>query len=250
MAIDDKIEKALEGLAQESQLNLFGELVFMTISGIPGAGGPIATLLGGQAKRRILERAIEVFDAMKERLEEVEEATIDKKFFESEEFQSLLALALEQLQTTHDKAKLKMLASALANGGLPAFSCETHKELFLRILRDLSPEHLETLKDLLPQHPQALNLRRLSFLPQVSDPKGAKLATLQNLAAHALVEESLREAETFPVHRLRNQSSVEGAIDTVKEFLEKPPIKCYRMSKFGLDFMAYLGQAEVPKDEA
>ena len=54
---------------------------------------------------------------MRKRIEEVRDQIPDAAFYCSEEFQTLLALAHEQLWTTHDKKKLKLLAAALANSG-------------------------------------------------------------------------------------------------------------------------------------
>ena len=68
----------------------------------------------------------------------------DADFYGSEEFQTLLALAQEQLWTTHDKKKLKMLAAALTNSGTEQFRNDD-KELMLRALRAVSPNDLETL---------------------------------------------------------------------------------------------------------
>jgi len=48
-----------------------------------------------------------VFNAMEERLEQVDEGMANKDFFGSEEFQVLLALAIEQLQTTNERPKSK-----------------------------------------------------------------------------------------------------------------------------------------------
>ena len=58
---------------------------------------------------------------MRKRIEEVRDRIPDAAFYGSEEFQTLLALGQEQLWTTHDKRKLKLLAAALANAG-PNFS--------------------------------------------------------------------------------------------------------------------------------
>jgi len=51
---------------------------------------------------------------------------------------TIIVLAVEQLQTTHDKQKLEMLANAVANSGTTAFSRDFRKELFLRIFHSLA----------------------------------------------------------------------------------------------------------------
>jgi len=64
-------------------------------------------------------------------------------FFEGDEFVTLLTLMLEQIQTTHDRKKLKMLATGLANSANAEFTAEGRKELFFRIIRDLAPHDLD-----------------------------------------------------------------------------------------------------------
>jgi hypothetical protein len=197
MAIDDKLEKLLDRLSEESLVSHRDlELLSAAISAIPVASGPITALMSGQAKRRVVRRTVAMFDAMRERLERVDESKINKDFFETDEFQTLLALAIEQLQTSHDSEKIKMLAAALANGGIADFASENRKELFLRILRDLSVLHLKLLKTFLPRSdtPDGLpsNLRR-RFGPTRREPKGDELAMLQKLVSNGLIEEWLQE---------------------------------------------------------
>ena len=101
------------------------QIAFRTlVAGIPYAGGPILELWAGAAQRRVQERLHNVFAAMKDCIERLSESKIDRAFFESEEFQSLLFLLLEKLHTTHDADKLKIFGSALANSGNVAFRAD------------------------------------------------------------------------------------------------------------------------------
>lgn len=241
MAIDDKLAKLIDNLSRESQISLPEEglraAVNAAIAVIPYAGLPIAGLLAGRANRRIQGRAIEMFSAIKERLEKLDENEITKDFFEGEEFQSLFALALEQLQTTHDKAKLRMLAIGLANSAALEFSSETRKELFLRILRDLSPEHVSILTEILP----AKRYRSLpsDTWPTLDAPQGEKLAILQRLVANGLVEEFLGSAKASSGLRFGGQLTAAEAERAVKRALSSVPSRHFRISKFGLDFLKY-----------
>jgi hypothetical protein len=95
-------------------------------------------------------------------------------------FQTLLALAQEQLWTTHDKKKLKLLAAALANSGTELFRNDD-KELMVRALRAVSPSDFETLnhqnlKGWLPL------TKRIEYGPDV-------LGSLSRLASQGLVIE-------------------------------------------------------------
>jgi len=77
----------------------------------------------------------DVVEHFTNRLRELGEEKIDREWFTSEEFQTLLFDALRQLQVTHDSAKLKMLGVGLANSGADRFKEEERKDLFIRFVR-------------------------------------------------------------------------------------------------------------------
>lgn len=245
MKIDDKIGKALDNLSRESQLNVSGELFTASVAAIPFAGGAIASLLGGHHRRFIQERAEEVFKAMKERLEGLDESKVDKYFFESDEFQVLLAVALNQLQTTRDKDKLEMLACGLANGGLVKFSSETRKELFMSILRDLSSSHVRLLRRLLPNSELWLNAHIYPALPHAS---GEELAILQNLTAYGLVEQFFTPDKNLSSPRYGSEWTEQEIKRALRQYLKEILEPQFRITSFGVEFLNYFGQ-RVSLDE-
>jgi hypothetical protein len=88
------------------------------VAGVPYAGGPIVELMDGLAQGRTQQRLHAVFSVMKDRLEALREEKVDREFFNSEEFQTLLFLmVIEKLQTTQDTQKLESFGGALANSG-------------------------------------------------------------------------------------------------------------------------------------
>src|SRR5713226_4058537 len=106
MSLTDPLGNALNALQKESELHGGWESVIALLSAIPFAGGPISALLAGKAHRRFAERVDEVFSEVKHRYE-IDKEKVDRKFFETEEFQTIFFLTMEQLRTTHDKEKLK-----------------------------------------------------------------------------------------------------------------------------------------------
>jgi hypothetical protein len=68
---------------------------------------------------------------MNARLDEVDKSKVDKEWFLSEEFQTMLFEAARQVTATADRKKIALLGYALANGGITDFSTEDRKELFL-----------------------------------------------------------------------------------------------------------------------
>jgi hypothetical protein len=139
----------------------------------------------------------------KERIEEMDEEKIDRKFFESDEFLTLFNLMLEQIRTTHDKAKLKMLAAGLANSASSDFASEKHKELFLRILRDPSPEDVLTLTCM--AHPATAAV-----------PQGDQFVVKQRLTSQGLLSETLH-VESLPAVNFAHR----GAYELAKRCLER-----------------------------
>ncbi len=55
-------------------------------------------------------------------------------------------LLIEKLHTTHDQAKLKVFGDALANSGKMDFK-DDDKELYVRLIRDLSTDDILSLQD-------------------------------------------------------------------------------------------------------
>jgi len=152
MAIDDPLEKVLQQYAEDSSVNVSEVALESAINAIPIVGSAIAALFSGLARRRIQDRLIEVLKEIKKEIAAMQEDDICKAFFYSAEFQTLFSMALEQLQTTHDRKKLKLLAMGLAHSGFKSFSEEDRKELFIRALRDLTPAHIDFLTRLLPDY--------------------------------------------------------------------------------------------------
>ena len=249
MAIDDRLEKSIEIYSKELDPDLFKKVVSKVIDQIPHYGKEINKILFGDAQRRVAERAEDVFKAVKDRVERIEDAKIDKEFLKSDEFMTILILAIEQLQTTHDKGKMDMIANAVANSGVLGFSTDSRKELFMRILRDLAPEHVQTLKAMLPRpipgHPG------VGAIPiVVKTPRGNELTILQSLAAHGLVEEFYEKRR--PSISISGSPTRRELEQEAKKLIMDLPEQRFRLNRFGKDFLRYFGADGKPKpiDEA
>jgi hypothetical protein len=240
MAIDDRLEKALDIYSEELDPDLFKKIVSTAINQIPHYGNEINKLLFGDAQRRVTERAKDVFNAVKERVERIEESKIDREFLKSDEFMTILILAIEQLQTTHDKEKLTMIANALANSGVVGFSSDSRKELFIRILRDLAPEHVALLRSMLPT---TLPNHTRSIARELKDPQGNDLAILQSLAAQGLVDEF--QEKKRPSTSTLDFSSEREARKALEELIMALSTRCFRLNQFGNDFLRYFSEEET-----
>jgi len=239
--IDDGVARAIEAYQQDLEPFVGRESLNAAIAAVPYIGSVILSLTNDVATRRSYERGIELFKLMKEQFERIDHSKLDKEFFKTEEFQTLLFLGFEQLRTTHDKTKQKMLATALSNSGSVQFSCEERKELFVRILRDLSSQHVQVLKMLIPS--ESVKDSPVDSWPTESSPVEERLGVLKYLSAMGLVHESLSydKNRSFGGPRYSNTWSAADAERAIKEYVNVTPKQKFRITQFGLDFLRFMG---------
>jgi hypothetical protein len=185
---------------------------------------------------------VTLFEEIKNRLEKLDQTALDLGFFETEEFQTILCLALQQLQTTHDKRKIRMLAWAVANSGTKDYSSDLRKEIFVRALRELTPDHIEVLKRLRPAiHDGEKTFYATKTLENLRD---FDLLLARDLTKLGFVKESLkyatlehRHSGTFPEELAAKIEELASAV------LDKTPARLFDITKLGLDFMKFVGEA-------
>ena len=173
---------------------------------------------------------------MKDSLDRIEEEKIDRGFYDSEEFQSLLLLLIEKLQTTHDRDKLKSFANALANCGNVDFHSDD-KEQYVRVLRDLSVSDLKILNDgrlkgwLSETHV-------IVYAPEV-------ISSLSRLQGMGLVTEKFTTKE---VAEGRTGSERLDARNALSALLTQPPRKNFHLSEFGERFLRFISNEANPSE--
>jgi len=229
MSLTDPIDAHLELAKKDLDASITDNLAGVTVAGvlslIPGAGSAIQSLLDGRACANFDRRWLELFIEMRKRIEKVHDSIPDADFYGSEEFQTLLALAQEQLWTTHDQRKRKLLAIALANSGAQEFQNDD-KELMLRALRVVSPSDLRTLahenlKGWLPV------TKRIEYQPDV-------LGSLSRLTSQGLVMEKFVRPNP---NASRDQK--------LASLLEHGTWRTFQLSPFGERFLKFVGSADV-----
>ena len=238
MKIDDNLKQSIDRLTEQTELLVQNEMMNAAIAGIPVIGGSLSSLMTDLARRRLAERTVDLANAIKDRIEEIGESKIDADFFKSEVFQTLFALAWEQLKTTHDREKLRLIAAALVNSGISEIASDDRKELFLRILRDLSMQHIIALREMEPKAQYAVASEE--FWP-VHEPRGEGSAIFQTLAGYGLVTEFFVADTTGGIsipHASLND--VPKAASLIKKMLETPPKRRVRISNFGRQFLAFI----------
>jgi hypothetical protein len=246
MPIDNPTAIELQQIRNDFDHNIANVMqeagVAAAFSLIPGVGSAIKSLLDGKAQRNIQQRWVKLFEDMGRRIEEINESIPNTDYYASEEFQTLLALAWEQLLTTHDEKKRKMLAAALANSGSEEFVLDDHKEQHLRTLRDLTPHDLQILKWLDPTRREiSSEIRRFlgTFPSKITNPKGEELCSLTRLVGLGLVTETLEKK--VPASG-RTGSETLDAQNALHALLTDPPDRSYDISGYGIRFLRFLSQ--------
>lgn len=224
--LPDELRAELDLYKKDSETTIQNIVLRSVVQGVPFIGSSIMEIFNGLAQRRAQERLNDVFDEVKKRLDSVGDEKIDREFFKSQEFQTLLFLLLERLHTTHDSEKLKMFGNALANSGNVDFKDDARED-YIRVLRDLS------LKDLL-----ILNDFRLKgwtpHLQQI-DYSADVLVSLARLHGMGLVIGNLKEKA---LNRIGN-SRTENA-QVISDMITQPPKMQYSLSTFGERFLRFV----------
>jgi hypothetical protein len=260
VAIDDELEKsALAAEIRDESERTVQEMFVKsgmagTISLIPlGVGSAINEMLTQLAVRRTYQRMAELFDEMAKQIRDLGEEKINREWFRSEEFQTLLFEALHQLHVTQDKQKIEMLGRALANSGAKEFREESQKELFLQLIRDLTAQHIAMLHELAPpslkaepgSSPSPEELWSWDERPDRMG-YGPDLLILQTLAANGLVVENLK-SEAIREPAIGPSSSQSEIVKAVRNFIkdvQKPPLRYFCLSDLGVNFLKFVGLRE------
>jgi hypothetical protein len=222
----NKLERSIDRY-KEAAHSSAGEIALRTtVSAIPYAGGPILELWNGVVERRVQERLNTVFAEMKGHLDTVDAEKVDRVFFDSEEFQTLLYLLIEKLHTTHEQAKLRMFGDALANSGNVEFKADD-KETFIRALRDLSAKDLETLND--------ERLKGWAPLTKRTEYAEEILSSLSRLASSGLVIEKFLK----PAPNANTQQQLQS-------LLNSPPWRTFQITALGERFLQFVATPHEP----
>lgn len=269
MAIDEEQPEVALDISREAKQTLQGRILSSGIAGVlslvPGVGAAVTELLTELAIQRTNDRMHEMFGHFTSRIRELGEDKVDREWFRSEAFQTLLYEAFHQLTVTHDRQKIEMLGVALANSGSSGFKEEDRKELLVRFVRELTPQHLRVLLSLAPKPaPSAPTVTtnppgspgtgettqdwQWQSRPTVNA-SGEDLLAIRMLTAYGLVEETITSSIPQPSipSRFTTESQIMDAVRRFAKNLETPRIShTFRLSPLGADFLKFVG---LPKAE-
>jgi hypothetical protein len=206
----------------------------------------IVTTLLASNPRRFEKRIIRIAAALEEQQKNIASKIPDRRYYESEEFHSLVILVLEKLHSTHQDEKLKMFGEALANSGTVKFVAED-KEQYIRTLQDLSLEDLRALRQVEEFNKRPSHVRSAG-IPKRENPSLSRLTSL------GLIYESLKLRDfnlnipVVPVSRQSPEAYTRGLADAVKHYLQQAPQVTYRLSGFGGRFLVFITSG-APEDK-
>ncbi len=256
MSIDNELE-ILSAQAHneifDNQRDVRDAVIAAALSTFPIGGAAIQSLISGKAQQRVWERFLSLLDEMRNRLNEIQGNIADEQYFASEEFQTLLGLALEQLNTTRDRGKLKLLANALVNSASVEFSDEQMKEQNIRLLREVSSFDLSVLRYLAqslrpfsPTHDFIVHSFREGERPETLATE-CVASSLSRLVAMGLITETL--VVTRPSGSYG--SATQDAERLLEHLLSAPQERSYMISSHGRQFFDFLAhdstKSSIPK---
>ncbi len=192
----------------------------------------IVTNLLSMNSQRIETRLLHVAEELNAQQKRIEDRIPDRKYYESEEFQTLLGLILEKLQTTHDEEKLRTFGVSLANCGSIEFQADD-KENYIRTLRDLSKKDLQILSDTRLEG-WTPHVHTIEYGPEV-------LSSIYRLAGMGLVIEKLHVKSPSSGRTGSQRLDAERALT---ELLTEPPKRTYFLSPFGGRFLKFIASED------
>jgi hypothetical protein len=269
MPIDEEQPDAALEISKETERTIQGQLASSGVAGalslIPGVGSAINEMMTQLAIKRTNERIKELFEHFANKVRYIGEEKVDREWFRSEEFQTLLYEALQQLHVTHDRQKIEMLGAALANSGTEGFKDEDRKDLFIRFVRDLTQHHLKVLLRLapealpmpaVPRHPntepldeESARSLRSHWRPTIHPNQDDELMALQMLHASGLVEENIKSSIEQPSlpSRFTSESQIRDAVERFSKSVEHPTItRTFRLSPLGDAFLKFMDLPKKP----
>jgi hypothetical protein len=250
MAIDNPLDIELrqlrEQLDEDSYLPVLATKLGLSaaaaaaLSAHPFVSQILTSLLTSSPKR-FEQRFVSVMEALAKQQQQIEERIPDQSYYQSEEFHALLTLILEKLHSTHQQEKLKTFGEALANSGTQEFAPDD-KEPYIRTLRDLSLEDLQTLRRMreMSQRPSPFGNGRVQKGDSASLARLASLGLLQE--STALKDFDLR-VPIVPTSSQTAEKYAKGMANAFKQYFKNAATTTYRISGFGHRFLSFIASA-------
>jgi hypothetical protein len=137
--ISDKVDLALKEFSNHP---IGKGLIAGGLSCLPVLGPAIMEVLNSRLSQTMFRNTENFVDELKRQLEDVNEKAISKGFLGSDEFSSLLLEILTKNARTHEREKISYYATIFINSTMEDKSEVPYKEGFVRIVDELSVQHI------------------------------------------------------------------------------------------------------------
>ena len=115
------------------------------LSLIPFFGQAITSVLDARAFQLFEKNTKHFVKELKQLVEYIDDEKLDKEFIESDEFISLLTEVLSRNARTYEDEKVRFFARVFINSAIHGMSKVPYKEGFVRIIDELSADHIRVL---------------------------------------------------------------------------------------------------------
>jgi hypothetical protein len=115
------------------------------LSLVPFLGTAITSALDTRALKLFEENSKRFAEEVRQIVSELDDAKLDKSFIESDEFVSLLTEILARNARTYEQEKVKLFAKLFVNSVTVGKSRTPYKEGFVRVIDELSTDHIRVL---------------------------------------------------------------------------------------------------------
>ncbi|MFL6439332.1 MAG: hypothetical protein ACJ71Q_17280 [Terriglobales bacterium] len=239
MPIDDPIEHYEKNIEEELGIEPGAEGALAVVrafsSTIPGViATPILAIFDGLGQRRVNQRFYEMMRYFGERIRQIE-GKVRPDFFSSSEFQSYLFAALQQVFTTDQQRKLRMLGVGLANSANVRFERETRQDTFFQILRDLNLMDLELLAKMRDGYTIRDAFKR---------GKSSEALRAQLLEGLGVVEQYLEPIPLDMPQSLSASQNLEDIRKRIEHLMQDPFVRVFGISELGRDFFSFMEPGE------
>jgi len=138
----DKVDKTNQYISNSP---IIKGLIDGGLSLIPFLGSAISSSLDTRAFKLFEENSRKFSEEVHRLVEKMDDKKLDKKFIESDEFTSILMETLGRNARAYEEEKVKLFAKTLAGFTTVQGSQILYKEGFIRIIDELSIEHIKIL---------------------------------------------------------------------------------------------------------
>lgn len=215
--IVEKVDTATDRLSQHP---IGKGLIEGGVSLVPFLGAAIMGTLDARASLLFEKNTMLLTQELQNQVQHLSESKIDSQFLNSDEFTSLLLNILTKNAHTHEEAKTRLFAQILVNSALKDVSSVPYKEGFVRVIGDLSVQHIQAFTVAFQKAQTFTDQHRLDNKDFVTAQEIAEKVGLTQSRTMAYCEELIRYGllSNWSIDRLEYQPDLYTLTDYGGEF--------------------------------